>query len=289
MTMDSNTNSTVPLLLDVFLFYNELDLLKARLEYLGPTVDYFVISEANIDFAGREKKLLLNSSVLAKLPFSEKIIYHQEMINLGSLPWLIKRMRYRKRKNRLLWKIQDAQRNSTLKPLTQFKPSDIVIFSDLDEFPSPAALLEGPDLLADPKAIQNLIAYSCDQTFFYYNLQNAAPEDQFYGSIFCNLATFRKLLPHKLRSIKDSLLHIANGGWHFSYFMDEEKILNKIKAVSDVENLSAYKNLSTAEIRNKIASKQDLYDRERILSDQEQYQIPQEVLSAIKKYLPYCS
>ena len=287
--MASNTRSTVPLLLDTFLFYNELDLLKARLEYLGPTVDRFVISEANIDFAGREKAFLLNPIVLATLPFSEKIIYHQEMINLRSLPWLIKRLRYRKRKNRLLWKIQDAQRNSTLKALTQFKPSDIVIFSDLDEFPSPSALKEGRDLLTNPKTIENLIAYSCDQTFFYYNLQNAAPDDQFYGSIFCNLGTFRKLLPHKLRSIKDSLLHIANGGWHFSYFMDEEKILNKIKAVSDVENLSAYKNLSTSEIRNKIATKQDLYDRQRTLSDREQHHIPGPVIAALKRYLPYCS
>jgi|GEM_PF-1131549 len=285
----SNTHSTTPLLLDAFLFYNELDLLKARLEYLGPTVDHFVISEANIDFAGREKAFLLNPIVLATLPFSEKIIYHQEMINLRSLPWLIKRLRYRKRKNRLLWKIQDAQRNSTLKALTQFQPSDIVIFSDLDEFPSPSALQEGRDLLANPKAMENLIAYSCDQTFFYYNLQNAAPDDQFYGSIFCNLGTFRKLLPHKLRSIKDSLLHIANGGWHFSYFMDEEKILNKIKAVSDVENLSAYKNLSTSEIRNKIATKQDLYDRQRTLSDREQHHIPGPVIAALKRYLPYCS
>jgi len=287
--MASNTRATVPLLLDTFLFYNELDLLKARLEYLGPTVDRFVISEANIDFAGREKAFLLNPIVLATLPFSEKIIYHQEMINLGSLPWLIKRIRYRKRKNRLLWKIQDAQRNSTLKALTQFKPSDIVIFSDLDEFPSPSALKEGRDLLTNPKTIENLIAYSCDQTFFYYNLQNAAPDDQFYGSIFCNLGTFRKLLPHKLRSIKDSLLHIANGGWHFSYFMDEEKILNKIKAVSDVENLSAYKNLSTSEIRNKIAAKQDLYDRQRTLSNREQHHIPGPVIAALKRYLPYCS
>ena len=285
----SNTHSTTPLLLDAFLFYNELDLLKARLEYLGPTVDHFVISEANIDFAGREKAFLLNPIVLATLPFSEKIIYHQEIINLRSLPWLIKRLRYRKRKNRLLWKIQDAQRNSTLKALTQFQPSDIIIFSDLDEFPSPSALQEGRDLLANPKAMENLIAYSCDQTFFYYNLQNAAPDDQFYGSIFCNLGTFRKLLPHKLRSIKDSLLHIANGGWHFSYFMDEEKILNKIKAVSDVENLSAYKNLSTSEIRNKIATKQDLYDRQRTLSDREQHHIPGPVIAALKRYLPYCS
>ena len=287
--MACNTHSTVPLLLDTFLFYNELDLLKARLEYLGPTVDYFVISEANIDFAGREKKFVLNPTVLETLPFSEKIIYHQEMINLRSLPWLIKRLRYRKRKNRLLWKIQDAQRNSTLKALTQFQPNDIVIFSDLDEFPSSSALQEGRNLLTKPQAKESLIAYSCDQTFFYYNLQNAAPSDQFYGSIFCNLGTFRKLLPHKLRSIKDSLLHILNGGWHFSYFMDEEKILNKIKAVSDVENLSAYKNLSTSEIRNKIAAKQDLYDRQRTLSDQEQHHIPEPVIAALKRYLPYCT
>jgi len=287
--VNSNHHSVKPLLLDAFLFYNEIDLLKARLEYLGPSVDYFVISEANIDFAGRGKPFLLSKELIASFPFAEKIIYHQEHIHLNSLPWLIKKLRYRNRKNRLLWKIQDAQRNSTLKPLSRFKSSDIVIFSDLDEFPSPTALQEARDLLSQANATKDLIAYSCDQTFYYYNLHNAAPQDQFYGSIFANLGTFKKRLPHKLRSSKDDLWHIDHGGWHFSYFMDEEKILNKIKAVSDVENLSAYKNLSTAEIRKKIASKQDLYDRERVLSDQEQYQIPQEVLSAIKKYLPYCS
>ena len=286
---NSNHHSVKPLLLDAFLFYNEIDLLKARLEYLGPSVDYFVISEANIDFAGRGKPFLLSKELIASFPFAEKIIYHQEHIHLNSLPWLIKKLRYRNRKNRLLWKIQDAQRNSTLKPLSRFKSSDIVIFSDLDEFPSPTALQEARDLLSQANATKDRIAYSCDQTFYYYNLHNAAPQDQFYGSIFANLGTFKKRLPHKLRSSKDDLWHIDHGGWHFSYFMDEKKILNKIKAVSDVENLSAYKNLSTAEIRKKIASKQDLYDRERVLSDQEQYQIPQEVLSAIKKYLPYCS
>jgi len=286
---NSNHHSVKPLLLDAFLFYNEIDLLKARLEYLGPSVDYFVISEANIDFAGRGKPFLLSKELIASFPFAEKIIYHQEHIHLNSLPWLIKKLRYRNRKNRLLWKIQDAQRNSTLKPLSRFKSNDIVIFSDLDEFPSPTALQEARDLLSQANATKDRIAYSCDQTFYYYNLHNAAPQDQFYGSIFANLGTFKKRLPHKLRSSKDDLWHIDHGGWHFSYFMDEEKILNKIKAVSDVENLSAYKNLSTAEIRKKIASKQDLYDRERVLSDQEQYQIPQEVLSAIKKYLPYCS
>lgn len=282
-------NSQKPLLLDTFLFYNELDLLKARLEYLGNTVDYFVISEANIDFSGREKAFILSDEFIKTLPFSEKIIYHREFINLNSIPWLIKRLRYRNRKKRLLWKIQDAQRNSTLEPLSRFNASDIVIFSDLDEFPNAKALNEGRSRLSDPVAQKNLLCYSCDQLFFYYNIRNAAPKDQFYGSIFANLGTLRKLLPHKLRSSKDNLSHIENGGWHFSYFMDEEKILNKINAISDVENLSQYKNLTREEIQNKIVSGTDLYDRKTKLSDHEQHSLPEDMLIPLKKYLPHCT
>jgi len=289
LSKEDLVNIEKPLLLDTFLFYNELDLLKARLEYLGNTVDHFVISEANIDFSGREKKFILNDELIKSLPFSQKIIYHRESLNLSSISWLIKRLRYRNRKNRLLWKIQDAQRNSTLKPLSHFKESDIVIFSDLDEFPNARALNEGIRQLSNPDALMNLLCLSCDQVFFYYNIRNAAPKDQFYGSIFTNLGTLKKLLPHKLRSNKDSLQHIQGGGWHFSYFMDEEKILNKINAISDVENLSQYKNLTQEDIQKKILSGIDLYDRKTILSDQEQYNIPQEVLIPLKKYLPHCA
>jgi beta-1,4-mannosyl-glycoprotein beta-1,4-N-acetylglucosaminyltransferase len=278
-----------PLLLDTFLFYNELDLLKARLEYLGNTVDHFVISEANVDFSGKTKEFMLSDALISSLPFAEKIIYHREYINLHSVEWLIKRVRYRNRKNRFLWKIQDAQRNATLKPLSFFKSTDIVIFSDLDEFPNEKALAEGIALLSKSDALRKQLCFSCDQLFFYYNIKNAAPEDQFYGSIFANLGTLRKLLPHKLRSQKDSLAHIKDGGWHFSYFMDEEKILKKILAISDVENLSQYKNLSKEEIRQKILKGTDLYDRQTRLSDQEQYQLPAIVLDPLKKYLPNCA
>jgi beta-1,4-mannosyl-glycoprotein beta-1,4-N-acetylglucosaminyltransferase len=277
-----------PLLLDTFLFYNELDLLKARLDYLGNAVDYFVITEANVDFSGKTKEFLLNDELILSLPFSEKIIYHREYIHFNSIEWLIKRVRYRNRKNRFLWKIQDAQRNAILKPLTSFKSTDIVIFSDLDEFPNEKALAEGMALLSKPDALKKQLCFSCDQLFFYYNIKNAAPEDQFYGSIFANLGTLRKLLPHKLRSHKDSLAHIEDGGWHFSYFMDEEKIVKKIFAISDVENLSQYKNLSEEDIRKKIFTGSDLYDRQTKLSDQEQHQLPAMVLESLKKYLPNC-
>ena len=85
-------------LLDVFLFYNELDLLKARLEYLGPIVDYFIISEANVDFSGREKSFLLSQELIKNLPYGEKVIYHRELVELNSSAWLFKKYKYRNRK-----------------------------------------------------------------------------------------------------------------------------------------------------------------------------------------------
>jgi len=278
-----------PQLLDVFLFYNELDLLKARLDYLGPKVDYFVISEANIDFSGREKEFILSKELIKTLPYWEKVIYHREYLNLHTISWLFKKLKYHNRKNRFLWKIQDGQRNSTLKPLKKFNGNDIVIFSDLDEFPSEAAIDEGIRLLqVNNKELKKPHAYSLDQTFYYYNLNNAAPEDKFYGSVITTLATLRAHLPHKFRSDKNDLMHITKGGWHFSYFMDEEKILNKIHAISDVEILSAYKNITAAEIQQKITSGTDLYDRGTTLDNQEYKKIPTKVIEVIRKYLPNC-
>lgn len=279
-----------PKLLDVFLFYNELDLLKARLEYLGPIVDHFVISEANVDFSGRPKEFLLSQDLVNTLPFSDKIIVHREYLNLNSIPWLFKKLKYRNRITRFLWKIQDTQRNSTLTPLRSFNSNDIVIFSDLDEFPSEGAIHEGIELLQSRNLNHRKPhAYSLDQTFYYYNLNNAAPDEKFYGSVMTSLGAFIKYLPRRFRSGKNNFEHISSGGWHFSYFMDEEKILNKIYAISDVENLSAYKNITTEEIQQKILSGSDLYDRGTRFNKLEYKKIPNAVIGVIQKYLPNCT
>jgi beta-1,4-mannosyl-glycoprotein beta-1,4-N-acetylglucosaminyltransferase len=278
-----------PKIIDVFLFYNELDLLKARLSYLGPLVDYFVISEANVDFAGRKKEFILNQDLINSLPFGDRVIYHRIDINLKSISWVYKRLKYLKKKNRFLWKIQDEQRNAAITPLKKFNPNDIVIFSDLDEFPSEEGIAKSFQLLQKHQDNKNEnSAFSLDQTFYYFNLNNAAPHEKFYGSIIANLKTFRRQLPHKLRSQKNDLMHIEYGGWHFSYFMNEEKILNKIQAISDVENLSAYKKLTIHDIEKKIRSRSDLYDRGTILESEEYKNIPIRLLEIIKEFLPYC-
>ena len=275
--------------LDTFLFYNELDLLKVRLAYLGEHVDQFLITEANIDFAGKPKPFLLNADLIRSLPFSEKIVYHQEFIDLDSLAWRYKRIRYQNRKSKFLWKIQDAQRNSLLKPLRNYSKNDIVIFSDLDEFPAIPALHAAIEALDLGSSKPDRLALSLQQLFFYFNVNSCAHEDLFYGSVIAKNAAFFHFKPHKLRADKNDLPHIDSGGWHFSYFMDEEKIINKVLAISDVEGLSHFKQLSADEVRFKVKNKLDLYDRAIPLGGKPANPIPEPLLELIHKYLPVCA
>ena len=275
--------------LDTFLFYNELDLLKVRLAYLGEYVDQFIITEANIDFAGKPKPFFLNTELIRSLPFSEKIVYHQEFIDLDSFIWRYRRIRYRNRGSKFLWTIQDAQRNSLLKPLRNYSKNDIVIFSDLDEFPAIPALHEAIKAINLSSSTPDRLALSLQQLFFYFNVNSCAHEDLFYGSVIAKNAAFFHFKPHKLRADKNDLSHIEYGGWHFSYFMDEEKIINKVLAISDVEGLSHFKQLSVDEVRYKVANKLDLYDRPVPLGGKPHNPIPQQLIELIHKHLPMCA
>jgi beta-1,4-mannosyl-glycoprotein beta-1,4-N-acetylglucosaminyltransferase len=71
--------------------------------------------------------------------------------------------------------------------------------------------------------------------------------------------------------------------------MDEQKILKKIHAISDVENLSSFKTISTKDIQKKIASGIDLYDRGTKLNNKERHSIPPSVVNILGKYLPNCT
>ena len=222
-----NLNNKRPKLIDSFLFFNEVDLLKVRLEYLGPIVDNFIIVEANIDFSGVKKEFILSNELLTSLPFSNKILYYKKEIDFNSFYWILKKIRYWNRRSSLLWKLQDSQRNSLLEPLKVFKDNDLIIFSDLDEFPS----IEAIDYFLNKKNKNRLTytpqIYSCKQLFYCYNLNHIKTNGIFYGTLLTDLKSFRSLMPHKIKSNKNNYEYIENGGWHFSYFMLSIKFKKK--------------------------------------------------------------
>ena len=276
-------------ILDAFLFYNELDLLKVRLEFLGPLVDHFIISEANIDFSGKKKEYILNEALISTLPFNEKIIYHRECIALNSPSWVWKKIKYIRKRKSYLWKIQDAQRNAILKKLLSFSDTDILIFGDLDEFPSEDAVnfakskLSYQDYISDYHPI-----YICNQKFYYYNVNHSAKEGDYFGTAITSIQHANLIKPHKIRSEKDRFPNIPNGGWHFSYFMQAADIERKIIAICEVENLNSFKEISQSEILKKMGSGRDLFNRNIPLSDAGKVLIPKKLLSILAKYLPDC-
>ena len=50
------------MLIDCFIFYNEIDILKKRLRYLSPVVDKFVLVESSVTHRGVEKELLYDKN-----------------------------------------------------------------------------------------------------------------------------------------------------------------------------------------------------------------------------------
>jgi len=59
---------------DTFLFFNELDLLEIRLTMLYPHVDYFVISECDYTFSGKQKPFYFDENKEKFSKFMDKII-----------------------------------------------------------------------------------------------------------------------------------------------------------------------------------------------------------------------
>jgi len=267
-----------PKLIDSFLFFNEFDLLKTRLEYYGSIVDHFVISECDVDFSGKWKGFNLNNQLLKTLPFSNKIILNQVSLDLSSMSWILKKIRYIQNKNKFLWKIQDFQRNSSLNILIDFSDEDIIIFGDLDEFPSHKSI-------EIYKNIQSPMV--CKQLLFYYHYRYFVSE--WRGTILFRKNLLYKFKLNKLRSLRNSLQLISDGGWHFSYFFSPNEIIKKIQSIAEVENLSFYKNISAESIKNKITNQKDLYERDLKINilDSDSKVIDHHLLKILQKNMPY--
>ena len=65
------------MIIDSFLFFQELDLLEIRLEYLYPLVDHFIIIEARQSFKGNAKDYIFEKNINRYEKYLDKIIYHK--------------------------------------------------------------------------------------------------------------------------------------------------------------------------------------------------------------------
>jgi len=267
------------LIVDCFMFYNEIDLLLYRLNSLQEVVDYFVIVESKYTHSGKEKPLFYNDNKDLFKEFEPKIIH----ITLNDAPFKYPNINYSKHQQ---WDNEHFHRNGIKNGIDQLllKDEDIIIISDLDEIPD-------RETLKNIK-IGNLVIndiFNLKQDFYYYNLNSKMNE----------VWTYAKILSYRIykslnKSCQDLRCHncrsLDKGGWHLSYFGDKHFIKNKIENFGHQEfNNELYTDLDS--IQNKITNQIDLYNRsyERILKIpiKDNNYLPYKYEEFLEKYVSY--
>jgi len=239
-------------IIDCFIFYNELDMLKYRLNILNKYVDFFVIVECKYTFSGKEKKLFFEENKEVFEPFNDKIIH----VVLNDIPYKYPNIDYEKKQQ---WDNESFNRNGIKIGINRIAnvltDNDIIVLSDVDEIPDPLFLKKIKD-----KELIIRGGISLKQDFYYYNL-NTKHLSSWYSSKMMTVKGY-KILKKSFQDLRDYKFKKTNivCGWHLSYFGDAEFIKNKIQNFSHQEyNNNSYTN--TDYIKEKVSKQIDLYGR----------------------------
>ena len=239
---------------DVFIFFNELDLLEIRLNILDPYVDHFVIVEATETFSGKPKQLsyLENKDRFKK--WEHKIIHHvtrdtpsgfgEAEERLASSTGLEAEIL----KNALTsdnvpsgqeqWLREFYQKECMKKALVGLSDTDICYISDVDEIWDPLAHIDyRKDSLF--KFRQKVYAY-------YLNNRSSEPWAGTFATQYKNIRT--GCMNHLDSVGKNRYIYVRNGGWHFTNQGGADRIRTKLESYGHQE-------FNTAEVKSDIEAK----------------------------------
>jgi beta-1,4-mannosyl-glycoprotein beta-1,4-N-acetylglucosaminyltransferase len=232
------------MVIDCFVFFNELDMLEKRLSYMDKYVDYFVLVESPTTFKGNQKPLYFEENKLRFSRWNDKII-HVKTRPLGEGFWDSERNKeevvdwtVNKDKDEQTWKTwerESQQRYSIIDGLFSFNSDDLILISDIDEI---------PDMNKIPVTTNK--AEVCLMDHHVYN-PNYKKNASWAGTIVAPLGIVNKTGINKLRNTRWSLPS-KNCGWHLTKFMDESKILEVMNNYSHAGNYDDLEN----RIRNKL-------------------------------------
>jgi beta-1,4-mannosyl-glycoprotein beta-1,4-N-acetylglucosaminyltransferase len=273
---------------DVFPFFNEIELLELRLKILSPYVDKFILVECPRTFTGNIKPLYFELNK-HKFEFWEgKILHHvvdNPLDNMNDLDrrllmsdisdeerWILAKTKSFSKSNEFQWRQEFFQRESIRLSIPPQSNSDLIFFSDLDEIWNPQMEFKWNEGLV----------YRLNQAVYLYSLNNKSNEN--WTSAF--FTAYKNLVGQSLNDLRatsgnlESFV-VTNGGWHFSYQGGAERIQTKLESFGHQE-------FNTRRIKKRIAKR--LNKRKDVLGRNLEFQkseedLPPEVL-AMKKELP---
>ena len=238
---------------DCFTFFNELELLELRLETYYDIVDRFVIVEADKTHANIPKPFNFLENINRYEKFLPKINY---VMDSSVVPY----------GGAEDWSIENNQRNSIMKGLSDAEPDDLIMISDVDEFPNPAMLKTLIESFTDKSKHVDFIAFydttpytknklvpfhsgmriptfldmcpvGCQQKFHTYFFDFVCPNLPWSGTVIGKFKHMKS--PQDFRHAREVLPRITDGGWHFSSMGGIDKFLEKARSGTDFKKISA--------------------------------------------------
>ena len=224
---------------DCFTFFNEIDLLELRLNYLNDYVDYFVIIESDKTHSGQDKPYYFEENIKRFEKFIDKIIH------------IKKELVYEKGDS--FWKLENEQRNAIALGLNIANNDDVIIISDIDEIPSVSSIQRYI-------RVHHPIPMTLVQInhYYYFNCRVTKPNNKWYGSVIVGKRYM--ITPQYMRDKRENYNEVKNGGWHFSYLGGVKNIVHKIKSFAHGEfNKPEY--IDEERLQEKIDNGNDLFNR----------------------------
>jgi beta-1,4-mannosyl-glycoprotein beta-1,4-N-acetylglucosaminyltransferase len=203
------------MLIDAFTYFNEIEVLKLRLEILAGCVDKHVVVEATETFTGHDKPLFFDALPPWIQDWDDKIVRHVVHFPMGLSPW--EREAY--------------QRDSIAEAVAGFSPNDMVLISDCDEIPNPEVL---------DRTYSHPVQLDVKQYFWKLNWQVPQHCNQGARPVLTRLGDLTS--PQAMRA--SVMERVPDGGWHFSFLESQAATRNKIEAFSHTEvNVEEFKTL----------------------------------------------
>jgi len=225
---------------DAFMFFNEFELLAVRLEEHDPFVDFFILAQADRNHAGKKKELLFNLDDPRFQKYAHKII----VVNVAL-----------EENPKSAWDNESAQRQAALDSV-KFNPDDIIYLADVDEIISRD---KWPYLI---KRMKSELLLGVWLRMFYYsiNLELIDHPWTMPKLIKAKLLLETEAKGNSLRCSPAALSTPFPCGWHFSYLLSVEGIIEKISSLAHQEN-NTKEFKDPKRILKAIREKRDLFGR----------------------------
>lgn len=202
------------MLVDAFMFYNELEILELRLECLDEHVDLFVLVESEVNHVGGPKELFFdaNRDRFAKwLPKIKHVVVTADEAPKDPNPWA--REKY--------------QREAILKGLEGISDDALVMISDVDEIPDMSKV-----------RYEQLPAVVCSvhMWMFEYSLKYLFNGEPWFGTVITNAELVKRMGPNYFRDNRWKFPCFQYSGWHLSSFGTPMRIWQKFQTYAHAKD-----------------------------------------------------